>query len=1098
MPGPIPTSLPLFYIDPPYNLLGGMGWLILFGMVVFANWQYWEVGKNRLKARWVVIAALLIAAPVVAFIFPIQIPLGDPLPVPGLPVEPHLPVLFVLAAIPFVLAAGMLEPIWACAVGALTGLAIGFVDTHLLFTMLEYAGLATLYSVAVRQRYRTWFFQLLRHPLGAAIFLGLLFAPIYILSSFFAANGAVVARLDYAITQTWPIMLTRAGELGIASILAEIIYLTRAPFWGRLGVPVPSPLETSLQLKFYVGTAPLVFILLLTLTIGDWLVAGKAAREMIQSRLANTGVLAANSLPYFMEVGQNLLLNLADPALMQYSPDKLHDELNRRMLSVAYFRQLFLFDNQGNPITGYPKMTLDEIQATDEETSGVGLALKGVRVLTYVVPQIADDPGIQVSFMTPILNDQGVVVGVLLGRTDLATNPFTQPTLQALVTMETLGGHGYILDEDYRILYGVEPDALLSDYRARGNIPETSQFFEEIGGLGTRQMVYFQTMEGKGWSIVLSIPAERAQEIALGIAIPLLLILVVLAGAAFIALRVSLQSVAKSMKTLSNEATLISQGQLEHSLQISREDEVGQVGRAFEQMRVSLKARLEELSRLLKVSQGVAANLEAGDAMRPVLEAAIGDGAAAARVVLQPDVVQDLKAKRPAVFGVGPESDTYAYLDPQIFDLMRSQEVMSITNSARVRRVVFKPGSAQPGAMVALALHHESRYLGAIWVAYEQARNFTEEEIRFLGTLAGQAAIAAANASLYASAEIGRQRLEAVLVSTPEPVLVFDEENRLLLLNASALQVPGLIATPAPGRSIQEAVAHKDLVNLIMQNKDEKLASREITLANGLTYYASVSPVNAEGRSVGKVCVLQNITHYKELDSLKSDFVATVSHDLRSPLTLMRGYVTMLQMVGELNDQQKNYTRKIITGVENMARLVNNLLDLGRIDAGIGLQIERVMVQDVIEQVLTSLQPQATQKSIQLTQEGLDLPPILLEADRALIQQAIYNLVENAIKYTPTNGQVWVKLKPQSNRLIIEVQDNGIGIAPLDLPRLFERFYRSSRREAISQRGTGLGLAIVKSIVERHQGKVTVDSTLGKGSTFFLEFPYKSQKSAIL
>ena len=106
-----------------------------------------------------------------------------------------------------------------------------------------------------------------------------------------------------------------------------------------------------------------------------------------------------------------------------------------------------------------------------------------------------------------------------------------------------------------------------------------------------------------------------------------------------------------------------------------------------------------------------------------------------------------------------------------------------------------------------------------------------------------------------------------------------------------------------------------------------------MTLANSRVYFVSVSPVNAEGRPVGKVCVLQDITHYKELDKLKSDFVATVSHDLRSPLTLMRGYVTMLTMVGELNEQQKNYTRKIITGVENMTRLVNNLLDLGRIDA---------------------------------------------------------------------------------------------------------------------------------------------------------------------
>ena len=1094
MPGPISTSMSQFYIDPPYNWLGGLGWLILFGLVLLTNWRLWEAGGSRLKLKWLVTAALLIAAPAAAVIFPIQIPLGNPMPVPGLPVEPHYPVLFTLAGIPIVLAAGMLEPVWACAVGALTGLAIGFADTHLLFTMLEFAGLATLYSAAVRQRYRTWFFQILRHPLGAAIILSIFFAPIYMLSSFFATNGTVVARLDYSITQTWPVMLTRAGELIIASVLAEVIYLTRASFWGKQGVLVPSPIETSLQLKFYVGTAPLVFILLFALTIGDWLVAGKAAREMVQSRLENTAALAANSLPYFMEVGQNLLVNFADPDLMKIPADQLKGELEKRMLSVAYFQQLFIFDSDGLPVSGYPLETKDEIQATPKETNGVELALKGVRVLTFVVPQMAGKTSVQVSFITPIENDQNQVVGVLLGRTELDSNPFTQSTLQALATMEELGGHGYILDEEYHILYGVEPGFLLDDYRSRGNVPESDQFFEEVTGLGTRRMVYFQTMQGKSWSVVLTVPAERAQEIAVGIAIPLLVILLILAGAAFIALRIGLQSVAKSMQTLSNEATLISEGQLAHSLQISRVDEVGQVGRAFERMRISLKARLEELSRLLRVSQGVAANLKAGDAMRPVLEAAMGDGAAAARVVLQPDVVQDFKVKRPAVFGVGPASENYAYLDPQIFDLMRSQEVMPITNSSRVRRVTFKPGAAQPGAMVALALHHESRYLGAIWVAYEQPRNFTEEEIRFLGTLAGQAAIAASNASLYASAEIGRQRLEAVLVSTPEPVLVVDEDNCLLLLNASALQVPGLIATPTPGRVIQEVVAHKELANLILHNEDEKLVSRDISLANGRSYYASVSSVNAEGRSVGKVCVLQDITHFKELDSLKSDFVATVSHDLRAPLTLMRGYVTMLQMVGELNDQQKNYTKKIISGVENMSRLVNNLLDLGRIEAGIGLQIERVMAQDVVEEVLTSLQPQATQNSIQLTQEGLDQPPVILEADRALLQQAIYNLVENAIKYTPTNGQVRVRLKPQVNHLVIEVQDTGIGIAPLDLPRLFERFYRSSRREAISQRGAGLGLAIVKSIADRHHGKVTVDSTLGKGTTFFLEFPYKFQK----
>ncbi len=131
-------------------------------------------------------------------------------------------------------------------------------------------------------------------------------------------------------------------------------------------------------------------------------------------------------------------------------------------------------------------------------------------------------------------------------------------------------------------------------------IPEQAEFFEEISGLGTRRMVVYQPMQGKGWSVILNVPAEQAQQLALNIAIPLLMILAVLATLAFFALRIGLRTVAQSIKTLSQEATLISQGQLEHALQVNGVDEVGQVSRAFEQMRLSLKARLEELNRLLK------------------------------------------------------------------------------------------------------------------------------------------------------------------------------------------------------------------------------------------------------------------------------------------------------------------------------------------------------------------------------------------------------------------------------------------------------------------------------------------------------------------
>jgi signal transduction histidine kinase len=251
-----------------------------------------------------------------------------------------------------------------------------------------------------------------------------------------------------------------------------------------------------------------------------------------------------------------------------------------------------------------------------------------------------------------------------------------------------------------------------------------------------------------------------------------------------------------------------------------------------------------------------------------------------------------------------------------------------------------------------------------------------------------------------------------------------------------------------------------------------------------------------EGRSVGRVCILRDVTYFKELDTMKSDFVSTVSHDLRSPLTLMRGYATMLEMVGDLNEQQQGYVKKIITGVENMARLVNNLLDLGRIEVGVGLEVDNVSVLDILERVTGPLQHQAAEKNIMLNVELPKDMPQSVQADGALLHQAVYNLVENAIKYTPKGGRVTVSARSTSGLLTFEISDSGIGIMKDDMPRLFEKFYRGSQREARAEHGTGLGLAIVHSIAERHGGKVWVESELGKGSTFYLQIPLTQSKES--
>jgi signal transduction histidine kinase len=201
-------------------------------------------------------------------------------------------------------------------------------------------------------------------------------------------------------------------------------------------------------------------------------------------------------------------------------------------------------------------------------------------------------------------------------------------------------------------------------------------------------------------------------------------------------------------------------------------------------------------------------------------------------------------------------------------------------------------------------------------------------------------------------------------------------------------------------------------------------------------------------------------------------------------------------MAGELNEQQQGYVKKIISGVENMSRLVNNLLDLGRIEIGVGLQVENIPVLDILERVTGAVQLQAGQKNIALNVELPKDMPHAVEADGALLHQAVYNLVENAIKYTPEGGRVTIRTRAEPEHIVFEIEDSGIGIPAEDMPRLFEKFYRGKQREARAQHGTGLGLAIVRSIAESHGGKVWVESEIGKGSTFFLQIPLTQPKTA--
>jgi len=237
---------------------------------------------------------------------------------------------------------------------------------------------------------------------------------------------------------------------------------------------------------------------------------------------------------------------------------------------------------------------------------------------------------------------------------------------------------------------------------------------------------------------------------------------------------------------------------------------------------------------------------------------------------------------------------------------------------------------------------------------------------------------------------------------------------------------------------------------------------------------------------------MQDITHLKELDRIKSDFVSTVSHDLRSPLTAILGYVELIGRAGPVTDQQREFIHRVQMSVNNITSLINDLLDLGRIEAGFDTRKEIVPLAAIIQYAVEGLRTRINEKGQILTLSIEEKLPSVL-GNPVRLRQLINNVLGNSVKYTSRGGQIGICLRAEAGQVIIQVSDNGPGIPPADQPYIFDKFYRASNVPN-DVPGTGLGLAIVKSIVENHQGRIWVDSTLGQGSIFTVVFPIADEE----
>ena len=335
------------------------------------------------------------------------------------------------------------------------------------------------------------------------------------------------------------------------------------------------------------------------------------------------------------------------------------------------------------------------------------------------------------------------------------------------------------------------------------------------------------------------------------------------------------------------------------------------------------------------------------------------------------------------------------------------------------------------------------------------------------------------------------QKFDTILEHIEDGVILLDDNLNVLLVNAAARRTFGLWHDDdVNGKPVMEVLPHPDLKALLQKGVDNPAPHNEVTFDDGRVLSAQSAPIPG----IGVAITMQDITYLKQVDRLKNEFVNTVSHDLRSPLTAVLGYVDLLERVGPLNDQQKGFIRRVQVSVESITSLVNDLLELGRIEAGFDSQNELVPLEGMLRYSLETMGGQVAEKRLNM---HFNLPAELspMRGNPIRLRQMLDNLVGNAIKYTPDGGDITTEMEVQSEQIILRITDTGPGIPPADQPHIFEKFYRAGNVPK-GVGGSGLGLAIVKSIVDSHQGRIWVESSLGRGSTFTVVLPL-TQKSII-
>lgn len=347
-------------------------------------------------------------------------------------------------------------------------------------------------------------------------------------------------------------------------------------------------------------------------------------------------------------------------------------------------------------------------------------------------------------------------------------------------------------------------------------------------------------------------------------------------------------------------------------------------------------------------------------------------------------------------------------------------------------------------------------------------------------------------------AEEEKNRTLTIITNLFDGLLVFNKENRLSLINPQAEELFDIKGRDITGRSISELRTFPTLKPLIkfLGEEIKGVFRKELTLKKGLTLEISTVPITRNEEELGTLVIIHDITREKRIERMKTEFVSLAAHQLRTPLSAIKWTLNMFLTgdLGKITEEQRGFIEKTYQSNERMINLINDLLDVTRIEEGKYIfKPQFSSIENIVQFIINSLKGEIKKKKIKFTFEEpkKKLPKVKVDVEK--MRLAINNLIDNAIRYTPTGGEVTVSLKHGKKEVEFSVRDSGVGIPEDQKERIFTKFFRGANVMRMDTEGTGLGLFIAKNIIEAHKGKVWFESKEGEGTTFYFSLPVKKE-----